>query len=104
MLLNKGVIRVGIGIPRDGEFTLVGVDDPHHFASASQLSLFRRALPSSNLKFLSAVMWDGRESVEKLLTTNTVAENQSALEFDLAHQSVDATLRRPARQPLRSSK
>jgi hypothetical protein len=92
MLLNKGVIRVGIGIPADGEFTLMAVDDPYHFASASQLSLFRRPLPSTNLGFLSAVMWDGRESGEKLLVTNTLAQNQAALQFDLAHQAVDATL------------
>jgi cytochrome c peroxidase len=92
MLLNKGVIRVGIGIPDGGDFTLIGVDDPYHFASASQLSLFRRPLPSTNLGFVSAVMWDGRESVEKLLVTNTLAQNEAALQFDLAHQAVDATL------------
>src|SRR6185312_8859969 len=59
MLLARGDIRVGIGIPDDAEFTLAAVDDPYGYASASQLSLFRRPLPSANLKFLSAVMWDG---------------------------------------------
>jgi hypothetical protein len=62
MLLSKGLIRVGIGIPANAEFTLVAVDDPYHFASASQLSLFRRPLPSTNLGFLSTIMWDGREA------------------------------------------
>jgi cytochrome c peroxidase len=92
MLLNKGVIRVGIGVPANAQFTLMAVDDPFGFASASQLSLFRRPTPSTNLDFISAVMWDGRESVEKLLATNSVADNQAALRFDLAHQAVDATL------------
>ena len=73
MLLTLGDIRVGIGIPDDAEFTLAAVDDPYGYASASQLSLFRRPLPSANLKFLSAVMWDGRES-------------------SLGSQAIDATL------------
>ena len=34
-----------------------------HYASATELSLFRRPLPSTNLKFLATVMWDGRETV-----------------------------------------
>ena len=61
MLLSKGLIRVGIGIPGGAEFSLVDVDDPYNCASASELSLFRRPLPSTNLRFLSTVMWDGRE-------------------------------------------
>ncbi len=40
MLLNKGLIRVGIGVPKDAEFELIGVDDPYGYASASELSLF----------------------------------------------------------------
>ncbi len=62
MLLNKGLIRVGIGIPAGAEFTLDAVDDPYGFASSGELSLFRRPLPSTNLAFLSGVMWDGRET------------------------------------------
>src|SRR5262249_32948976 len=41
MLLSKGLIRVGIGIPNDAEFELIAVDDPYGFASATELSLFR---------------------------------------------------------------
>ncbi len=63
LLLNRGVIRVGIGIPANAEFTLTLAEDPYHFASATELSLFRRPLPSTNLKFLATVMWDGRETV-----------------------------------------
>ena len=80
MLLSKGVIRVGIGIPAGAEFSLVAVDDPYGFASAAQLSLFRRPLPSTNLSFLSTVMWDGRENTSPFDLTQ-----------DLTNQATDAT-------------
>jgi hypothetical protein len=81
MLLTKGLIRVGIGVPANAEFTLVHVDDPYGYAKASELSLFRRPLPSTNLKFLSAVMWDGRE----------VDKNRPGIHFALVQQANDAT-------------
>lgn len=81
MLLTKGLIRVGIGIPANAEFDLIAVDDPYNFASAAELSLFRRPLPATNLKFLSAVMWDGRET----------APGQT-IHFDLSNQANNATL------------
>jgi cytochrome c peroxidase len=62
MLLTKGLIRVGQAIPANAEFTLVRADDPYGYASAKELSLFRRPLPSTNLKFISTVMWDAREN------------------------------------------
>lgn len=62
LLLNKGLIRVGLPMPAGAEFTLDAVDDPYGFASAAQMSLFRRPLPSTNLKFSVVTMWDGRET------------------------------------------
>ena len=62
LLLERGLIRVGLPIPPDAEFVLESVDDPYHFASARELSLYRRPLPSTNLAFASTIMWDGRES------------------------------------------
>ena len=62
LLLERALIRVGIGLPENREFDLVSVEDPYGFASAKELSLFRRILPSANLQFLSTVMWDGRET------------------------------------------
>lgn len=62
LLLERGLIRVGSPMPADSEFELVAVDDPYGFASATELSLFRRPLPATNLKFVSTVMWDGRAS------------------------------------------
>ncbi|MBV8666071.1 MAG: cytochrome C [Burkholderiaceae bacterium] len=63
MLLTKGVIRVGLPLPAGAEFELTQVNDPYGFASAAQLSLFRRPLPAANLSFESTVMWDGRETL-----------------------------------------
>jgi cytochrome c peroxidase len=62
MLLRKGLLRVGLPVPASAEFELVGVNDPYRYASAKDLSLFRRPLPSTNLRFTSAIMWDGRET------------------------------------------
>jgi len=87
LLLDRALIRVGIGIPANAEFELVGVEDPYGFATAKELSLFRRPLASTNLRFLSTVMWDGRETFKDPSSPNGFA----ILHFDLAHQSVDAT-------------
>ena len=80
MLLRKAVIRVGLPIPANAEFELAAVDDPYGYASSNELSLFRRPLPAANLRFLSAVMWDGRETLAGM-----------SIDQDLAHQSNDAT-------------
>ncbi|HEY0195783.1 MAG TPA: cytochrome c peroxidase, partial [Kofleriaceae bacterium] len=61
MLLDRAVIRIGLPIPQNAEFTLAAVDDPYGYASPAELSLFRRPPPTSNAKFLSTRMWDGRE-------------------------------------------
>jgi cytochrome c peroxidase len=62
MLLSRAVLRIGIGMPTGADFTLAAVDDPYGFASAAELSLFRRPLPATNLRFLTSIMWDGREA------------------------------------------
>jgi hypothetical protein len=95
MLLAKGLIRVGIGIPPNAEFDLVAVDDPYGYATAAELSLFRRPLPTANLKFLSTVMWDGRETFLDAASTDCVlgtAKCFASIHFDLAHQSNEATV------------
>src|SRR4051812_5100095 len=89
MLLNKGLVRVGLPIPATAEFELIAVDDPYHFASAAELSLFRRPLPTANLKFDSTVMWDGREVVPGAPVVN-----------ELQTQSSDATTGHAQGQPL----
>lgn len=95
MLLSKGLIRVGIGIPVDAEFELVAVDDPYGYASAAELSLFRRPLPATNLKFLSTVMWDGRETFRDPASHDCIlgtAACFASIHFDLADQANTATL------------
>lgn len=91
MLLNHGVIRVGIGIPANAEFTLAAVDDPYHFASATELSLFRRPLPSTNLAFLTGIMWDGRETITPFLPPMHAGQSNTALMTSLIRQATDAT-------------
>jgi cytochrome c peroxidase len=81
MLLTKGLIRVGIGVPSNAEFELIDVDDPYGYASATELSLFRRPLPATNLPFLATVMWDGRETFPG-----------QTIHFDLSDQANGATL------------
>lgn len=73
VLLARGTIRVGRPIPAGAEFSLVSVDDPYGYASAAELSLFRRPLPTTNLKFASAVMWDSRETVQDPASANCIA-------------------------------
>jgi len=92
MLLNKAVIRVGLGIPANAEFTLSAVDDPYAFASASELSLFRRPLPATNLRFITGVMWDGRETHAPFLPPMDAGTDMSDMVASLKHQVIDATL------------
>ena len=81
MLLSKGLIRIAMDMPPGAEFQVLAVDDPHACGAPLQtVSMYRRPLPSTNLEFLSAVMWDGRESA----ATTTIQE-------DLAKQANDAT-------------
>jgi cytochrome c peroxidase len=80
MLLAHGVIRVGQPIPASRDFSLAAVQDPYFFASASELSLFRRPMPSVNMLYHSHVMWDGRES-----------EGRPAVRDALINQANDAT-------------
>ena len=82
LLLARGLIRVGLDVPSGAEFTVDAVDDPYSCdAPLTSVSVYRRPLPATNLKFLSAVMWDGRESSP----TTTILE-------DLAQQADDATM------------
>jgi hypothetical protein len=94
MLLEKAVIRIGLPIPAGAEFALVNVNDPYSFASAKELSLFRRPLPATNLRFLTTVMRDGRESFpgQGTLPIANAASDVQALVSDLKHQANDATM------------
>jgi cytochrome c peroxidase len=94
-LLARGLIRVGIGIPQNAEFELKQTDDPFAYASAKELSLFRRPLPTTNLGFLSTVMWDGRETFKDPVSNDCIAGTGNcfaSMHFDLSNQANSATV------------
>jgi hypothetical protein len=81
LLLTRGLIRVGLDVSRDAEFAVDSVADPFACGqSTNDVSVYRRPLPATNLRFLTAVMWDGRES----FSTSTIVE-------DLRRQANNAT-------------
>jgi hypothetical protein len=92
LLINKGLIRVALPVPANAEFTVVSVANPYGCSDPVSLSMYRRPAPSTNLRFLSTVMWDGRESAPQTGTQKiTFATNPGDLLADLGHQSMDAT-------------
>ena len=92
LLINKGLIRIAIQVPATAEFNVVSVVNPYGCGDPSTLSMYRRPLPSTNLRALSTLMWDGRESSAQTGTQKiTFPTNPGDLLADLAHQSVDAT-------------
>jgi len=93
LLLTKGLIRIGIAVPANADYQVVSVYNPYGCNATDVISMYRRPLPTTNLSFLSAVMFDGRESSPLTGTTKIVFSNYpSSLLNDLAHQSVDATV------------
>jgi hypothetical protein len=83
LLLSKALIRVGLAVPPVRQFDVIGIDDPYACGVPvnTEVSMYRRPLPSTNLGFLSTVMWDGRET----------APGQS-IRSDLTNQALDATM------------
>jgi cytochrome c peroxidase len=91
LLIEKGLIRIGLPLPPVNppppnlplQFEVTHVDDPYNCTTnpvtglqsptMGILSMYRRPLPSTNLGFDTAIMWDGREP-------------------SFEHQAVDATL------------
>ncbi len=91
LLIGKGLIRVTVPAPANAEFDVVSVINPYGCGDPSTLALYRRPLPSTNLRFLSTVMWDGRESSPQTQTQKIAfATNPGDLLADLAHQAMDA--------------
>ena len=92
LLRFKGLIRIGLDVPTNAEFEVVDVDNPYNCSSKTTLSMYRRPLPSTNLRFLTTVMWDGRES----FPGNTLVQN-------LLHQANDATTGHAQGAPISSA-
>src|SRR6266481_5346265 len=93
LLRTRGLIRIAIGVPANADYRVVSVNNPYGCNESDVISMYRRPLPSTNLRFLSAVMFDGRESTPATGTTKILYSNYpTSLLNDLAHQSVDATI------------
>jgi cytochrome c peroxidase len=95
LLTSRGLIRIAIQVPAGAEFVVENVNNPYGCNETNVLSMYRRPLPSTNLRFVSAVMWDGRESSPQTGTQRISYETENPgpiLLSNLAHQSVDATL------------
>jgi len=99
LLLSRGLIRIGLPMPAGAEFQIVSVSDPYGCntdpatgltsPTAGMVSVYRRPLPTTNLRLLSTVMWDGREG--GLLPPASAPAGQPTLLDDLAQQAIDAT-------------
>jgi len=89
LLRTHGLIRVAIQVPSNASFTVTDVDNQYGCNATATISMYRRPLPSTNLRFLSAVMWDGRESAgPRKITFDNYSEQLIA---NLLTQSLDAT-------------
>ena len=94
-MLKSGLVRIALPIPDDAQFTITAAQDPYGCALTTNdsgqtiVSFYRRPLPTTNLNFLSSVMFDGRETVAPLNEESTYTAN---LTTDLTQQALDATL------------
>ena len=86
LLLAKGLIRVEMTAPAGAEFRVISIDNPYGCTDTSAVSVYRRVLPTTNLQFLSTVMWDARETFK-----DAQGKFIPVLD-DLAHQAISATL------------
>ena len=92
LLRTRGLIRIARSVPANANFQIVSVNNPYRCNESDTISMYRRPLPAANLRFLSAVMFDGRESSPITGTTKiNFANYPLSLLSDLAHQSMDAT-------------
>jgi cytochrome c peroxidase len=89
LLLNKGLIRISLSMPVGAGFSITQIQDPYNCpqTTTTQPAMYRRPLPATNLDFLSAVMWDGRETVFGAVAGKSINLTQS-----LTNQATDATL------------
>ncbi|MBS1803387.1 MAG: hypothetical protein JST28_08465 [Acidobacteria bacterium] len=87
MLLNKAVLRISLAVPDNAEFQIIEIQDPYNCpeTTTTDPAFYRRPLPSTNLGFLSAVMWDGRETV-----FGAIPGKSLNLEQSLQNQAQDA--------------
>jgi cytochrome c peroxidase len=93
LLLTKGLIRIELPVPANAEFTVLNNDNPYGCTSLSAISAYRRPLPTTNIPYLSTVMWDGRQTLKD---ANGAFK---PIRFDLAQQAANATMVHAQGQP-----
>ena len=92
LLRTRGLVRIALAVPPNADYRVVRVINPYGCNEEDVISVYRRPLPATNLRFLSAVMFDGRESTPATGTTQIRHSNYpTSLRDDLTHQSLDAT-------------
>jgi cytochrome c peroxidase len=95
LLLGEGLIRIARPLPADNilQFSITSVSDPYGCntnptlglgsPSSGMVSIYRRPLPATNLKFDSTLMWDGREpSLDSQAIDATMIHAQSTTPLD----------------------
>jgi cytochrome c peroxidase len=94
LLLQHGLIRIFLKPPATAQFSISVVHDPYGCAISADptdgqpvVSVYRRPLPTTNLGFLSTIMFDGRETKQPLNVRATFTGNLAA---DLTQQAIDA--------------
>jgi hypothetical protein len=93
LLLTRGLIRIPIAVPANADYQVVSVNNPYGCSETDVISMYRRPLPTTNVRFLSTVMWDGRESTPITGTDRILFDNYpTSLQKDLTHQAVTATV------------
>ncbi|HTK95773.1 MAG TPA: hypothetical protein VL382_09050 [Terriglobales bacterium] len=92
-LLDKGLIRVSIGVPASADFQVTDIQDPYNCPqnTPGALALFRRPLPSTNLHFLTTVMWDGRESFPGFTLVQDLSDQANGATLGHAQATVAPT-------------
>src|SRR5262249_34056356 len=92
LLRSRGLIRIALSPPVNRDFEVMRVQNPYGCAETDVVSMYRRPLPATNLRFLTTVMFDGRESSTQTGTTPiTFMNSLDSLLADLTHQAIDAT-------------
>lgn len=114
LVLNKGLIRIPINLPANRDFDVRVILDPYAGTGANPpvnstiaptatpiLSFYRRPLLSANTRFISAVMWDGREATVNPVPSNPRDTDNSGIQafqsnapvrINMLTQSNNATL------------
>jgi cytochrome c peroxidase len=100
LFLKLGIVRIGKTLPAKAEFSIVSqssarfgqlpsLTDPQAPGTPT-LSVFRRPLATTNVRFDTAVLWDGRQNIHNLRTQVKAAARTLMLGPDVTDAQADA--------------